>query len=408
MEAHHMRVLVLGADGFIGWATTLYLSAQGHEVCAIDDLSRRRIDGELGVQSLTPIQDIWQRLKRWEAEGGQHIEFHCLALDHYLYPYVPSAHDREFDAVVHLAEQRAAPYSMKNVDTKNYTVARNITTTHNLLSSCASADNPPHIVHINTMGRYGYGTAGREIPEGYWTVCGFDDAAGSCWDSSHVPASYEIPYPYHPGSVYHLTKCMDELMFHYYAKNDGLRISDLAQGVVWGVQTDETRRHPELINRFDYCGDFGTVLNRFLCQAAVRHPLTVHGTGGQTRAFIHIRDSLRCIDLALQSPPARGDRVRILNQMTECHRVRDLATLIAERTGAEIAYTDNPRNEADENDLMVANDSLLKMGLEPTTLADGLLDEIQEVATKYKHRVDLDKIPCRSVWTREQKPGVPK
>jgi UDP-sulfoquinovose synthase len=409
--------MILGGDGFIGHPTALYLSAQGHDIWIIDDLSRRTIDGELGVQSLTPIEDTWQRCRRWELETGRNIQFDCVNLSgersSFLLEYISR---REIDAVIHLAEQRAAPYSMKTREHKIYTVNRNVAATHNLLASCAELSEPPHVIHIGSMGVYGYGASSGEIPEGYLRVFTepprghqeylYDHLDGN-WTIDGVLPSFEILHPTRPGSVYHMTKCLDQTMFEFYARNDGLQITDLHQGIVYGTQTTETEHHPDLINRFDYCGDFGTVLNRFIVQAVCGYPLTVHGTGGQTRAFIHIRDSMRCIELALLDPPARGDRVRILNQMTECHRVRDLAKLIAERTGAEIAYTDNPRNEADENDLMVANDSLLKMGLEPTTLADGLLDEIQEVATKYKHRVDLDNIPCRSVWTREQKPGVP-
>jgi UDP-sulfoquinovose synthase len=200
---------------------------------------------------------------------------------------------------------------------------------------------------------------------------------------------------------------MDQTMFQFYAKNDGLRITDLHQGIVWGTQTDETELDTRLINRFDYCGDYGTVLNRFLVEAATGYPLTVHGSGNQTRAFIHIRDTVRCVDLALHNPPATGDRPRILNQMTECHRLIDLARMVSEMTGAEIAHTPNPRKEAAENDLMVCNDSLLNMGLEPTTLEAGLMTEIRDIAERYADRIDRSKIPCRSTWTREQEPGVP-
>ena len=191
-------------------------------------------------------------------------------------------------------------------------------------------------------------------------------------------------------------------MFQFYAKNDGLRITDLHQGVVWGTHTDQTRRHEQLINRFDYDGDYGTVLNRFLIQAAIGHPLTVHGTGGQTRAFIHIQDSVRCIELALANPPEPGARTRIFNQMTETHRVHDLARLVADLTGASVDYVPNPRKEAPENDLIVCNEQLLELGLEPTTLHEGLLEELVDVARKYAHRIDRSRIPCTSAWTREQ------
>jgi len=218
-------------------------------------------------------------------------------------------------------------------------------------------------------------------------------------DGRKVPQ--EILYPTRPGSVYHMTKSLDQILFQFYAQNDGLRITDLHQGIVWGTHTDQTRRHAQLINRFDYDGDYGTVLNRFLIQAAIDYPLTVHGTGGQTRAFIHIQDSVRCIELAIGSPPRAGDRVEIFNQMTETHRVRDLAELVAKTTGASVAYLPNPRKEAAENDLVVDNRKFLALGLEPTTLAEGLLGEVVEVARKFAHRIDRSRVPAVSAWTRD-------
>jgi UDP-sulfoquinovose synthase len=191
-------------------------------------------------------------------------------------------------------------------------------------------------------------------------------------------------------------------LFAYYNKNDLTRVTDLHQGIVWGTQTAETRLDERLINRFDYDGDYGTVLNRFLMQAAVGYPLTVHGTGGQTRAFIHLGDTVRCIQLALENPPESGDRVNVYNQMTETHRLRDLATLVSDRTGAEIDYVQNPRNEAAENDLHVRNDRFLDLGLEPTTLSDGLLEEVTEIASKYAHRCDISKIPSTSLWRPQE------
>jgi UDP-sulfoquinovose synthase len=199
-----------------------------------------------------------------------------------------------------------------------------------------------------------------------------------------------------------MTKTQDQLLFAYYNKNDRIRITDLHQGIVWGTQTAETVLDERLINRFDYDGDYGTVLNRFLMQAAVGHSLTVHGTGGQTRAFIHLQDAVRCIQLAIEHPPSPGSRVRVFNQMTEAHRILDLAKLVSRLTGAEVDYVENPRNEAPENTLMVENRQLLDLGLKPITLEEGLLREVTEIAHRYRDRCDLDKIPARSRWTKSQ------
>jgi UDP-sulfoquinovose synthase len=212
----------------------------------------------------------------------------------------------------------------------------------------------------------------------------------------------EILYPPNPGSIYHLTKTQDQLFFSYYNKNDGIRVTDLHQGIVWGTQTKETRLDERLINRFDYDGDYGTVLNRFLMQAAVNYPLTVHGSGGQTRAFIHIQDTVRCIELAIENPPAPGERVQVFNQMTETHRLIDLAEMVSRLTGAEIDHVENPRNEADANELFVENAQLLELGLEPLLLEDALLEEVTEIAGKYADRVDLSKIEARSLWRKKK------
>ena len=388
-----MRIAIFGGDGFVGWPTALHLSNQGHEVAIIDNLSRRRIDTELGVQSLTPMDSIQERLRIWKQETGKEIVFELIdiaeeyeRLKGWLETYRP-------DGVIHLAQQRAAPYSMKSDRHKVYTVNNNVNATHNLLTALVELSLDAHVVHMGTMGVYGYSTIGATIPEGYLAVDVTKD------DGEKV--EQEILYPANPGSVYHMTKCLDQLIFQYYAKNDELRITDLHQGIVWGTHTDETRIHEQLINRFDYDGDYGTVLNRFLIQAAIGYPLTVHGSGGQTRAFIHIQDSVRCIDLALNNPPARGERTRIFNQMTETHRVRDLAELVAQMVGGEIAYLPNPRKEAAENDLQVSKAGLLGLGLEPITLENGLLEELVDVARKYAHRIDSTRIPCTSAWTKD-------
>lgn len=393
-----MKVLVLGGDGFCGWPASLHLSARGDDVVIVDNFSRRRIDEELGVQSLTPIRSMVERRAVWRELSGRDIDVVELDIAQDYHGLLELLETEHPDAIIHYAEQRAAPYSMKSAKHKRYTIDNNVNATHNVLCAIVESGQDIHLVHLGTMGVYGYGTAGMAIPEGYLNVQvpNEDDVIET-----------EILYPTNPGSIYHMTKVLDQTLFAYYAKNDELRITDLHQGIIWGTNTRETNLDERLINRFDYDGDYGTVLNRFLMQAAVGYPLTVHGTGGQTRAFIHLQDMVRCIEIALDNPPNSGDRVMIFNQMTETHRVLDLANLVAELTGATVEMVPDPRKEALENDLVVRNDQFLALGLNPITLGEGLLREINETAGRYADRADYSRIPATSLWTKNQQAGIP-
>ncbi len=385
------NVIIFGGDGFCGWPTSLFLSKSGYNITIVDNLVRRKTDIELGCESLTPIKPIEKRIQIWEELTGNKINFEYIDVSDHYHRILSLFKKLKPMAVVHFAEQRAAPYSMKSPYHKRYTVNNNLNATNNILCAIEESGLDIHMVHLGTTGYYGYSSIGMKIPEGYLKVN---------INVEGKEKELEIMYPASPGSIYHMTKAQDAMMFDYYNKNDDIRITDLHQGIVWGTETEDTAFDENLINRFDYDGDYGTVLNRFLMQAAIGHPLTVHGTGGQTRAFIHIKDTVRCIKIAIENPPKNNERVKIFNQTSECLNINDLALKIQKLTKATIKYYKNPRNEDSKNDLKFVNEGFKSLGWNPIVLDKELLLEINEIAKKYSSRCDESKIICTSVWKR--------
>lgn len=369
----NVRVLVCGGDGFCGWPLTLRLANMGADCIVVDNLSRRGIDNALGFQSLVPIASLEARVATWnrlvdekatdsDVESPGKIQWRNIDIAKSAADFNTLVATFQPSVIFHLAEQRSAPHSMRSQQTREYTVTNNINTTHNILSAIVQQDRDIRLVHLGTMGVYGYGVIpDMKLKEGYVDVS-IDDKYGKA-------KSVSIPYPGNPGSIYHMTKTLDAEMFRFYQKNWGLNITDLHQGIIWGIGTKETALDAGLANRLDYDGDYGTVLNRFIMQAATGHPMTVNGTGGQTRAFIHIENAVECMCLAMKcalaAPGSPVDRVSIFNQMTQTLNVMDLAKLVKDAIGGEIKTVDNPRKELVKNDLAVCNDRFLALGLKP-------------------------------------------
>jgi UDP-sulfoquinovose synthase len=394
-----MKICVLGGDGYCGWATALYLSGKGHAVAVVDNFVRRQWDFEVGAQSLTPIQPLADRLRVWSELTGKSIE-----------QFVGDVNDYDFlagviesfqpDAVVHFAEQRSAPYSM--IDRKHavFTQVNNVVGTLNLLFALQELRPDCHLVKLGTMGEYG--TPNIDIEEGYIRI-------------EHNGRSDLLPYPKQPGSFYHLSKVHDSHNMMFACKIWGLRATDLNQGVVYGTVTDEVVLDEALINRFDYDEVFGTVLNRFCAQAAAGHPLTVYGKGGQTRGFLDIRDTVRCIEIACLNPANRGE-CRVFNQFTEQFSVLELAELVqvaARKLGipVSIEHLPAPRVESEEHYYNAKHSKLIDLGLEPHYLSDSLLDSLVNIAIQYQDRIDASLFLPQIQWRnsrnqRTRQPGV--
>lgn len=371
-----MNIAVFGGDGYCGWATALYLSKKGHSIAIIDNFARRQWDYELGVQTLTPIRPLSERLKVWQELTGNAIEL--FVGDVTDYDFVHSTLETfEPDALVHFAEQRSAPYSM--IDRKHavFTQVNNVVGTLNLLFAIRELRPDCHLIKLGTMGEYG--TPNIDIEEGYLTI-------------EHNGRRDVVPYPKQPGSFYHLSKVHDSHNIMFACKIWGLRATDLNQGVVYGTMTDEVLLDEALINRFDYDEVFGTVLNRFCAQAAIEYPLTVYGKGGQTRGFLDIRDTVRCVELACVTP-ARPGECRVFNQFTEQFSVLELAQMV--QTAArrldlrvEIDHLQDPRVESEEHYYNAKHSKLIDLGLRPHLLSESLLDSLMNIAVRYRSRID--------------------
>ena len=382
-----MRVLILGGDGYLGWPTALRFSARGHEVAVLDNFSRRRWHTEQGTDSLTPILPLEDRIEAWrEVSGGEHIR-----------PYVGPVEDGEFldevvaevrpDAVIHYGEQPSAPYSMISRKRAVETQHTNVIGTLNLLFAIRDHVPDCHLVKLGTMGEYG--TPNIDIEEGFIEI-------------EHKGRTDTLPFPKLPGSLYHCSKVHDSTNVHFACRIWGLRATDLNQGVVYGVQTEETAGDDRLATRFDYDEVFGTVLNRFCVQAVIGHPLTVYGSGGQTRGFLNIRDTLQCVELAVENPAEAGE-FRVFNQFTEQFSVGDLAELVktaGEHLGysVEIDHIENPRVELEEHYYNAAHTKLLDLGLEPTLLGEELVESIIHAIERHKDRVIASSIDPHTRW----------
>lgn len=383
-----MKVLVIGGDGYCGWATALYLSNRGYEVGILDSLVRRHWDLELCVETLTPIAPIHQRIQRWRDLTGKNIDLFVGDITNYDF-LIKALQQFQPQAIVHFGEQRSAPFSMIDREHAVLTQVNNVVGNLNLLYAMREHFPDCHLVKLGTMGEYG--TPNIDIEEGYITI-------------EHNGRKDTLPYPKQPGSFYHLSKVHDSHNIHFACRIWGLRATDLNQGVVYGVLTEETGMDEMLINRLDYDGVFGTALNRFCIQAAIGHPITVYGKGGQTRGFLDIRDTVRCIEIAIANPAAAGE-FRVFNQFTEMFSIGDLAMMVKKAGSSlglnvDINHLDNPRIEKEEHYFNAKNTSLLSLGLQPHFLSDALLDSLLNFAVKYQHRVDKNQILPKVNWRR--------
>jgi UDP-sulfoquinovose synthase len=391
-----LRLLVLGGDGYLGWPTALAFSALGHRVAVVDNFAKRGWELELGVRPLFPILTLHERVRAWREVTGREIELHVADLTDY---DLVASIMKSFrpDVVIHYGEQPSAPYSMIDVRRATYTQHNNVIGTLNVLFAIRDHSPETHLIKLGTMGEYG--TPNIDIEEGYLTV-------------THNGRTDTLPYPKLAGSIYHLSKVHDSNNLHFASRIWGLRVTDLNQGIVYGVETDETALDPRLATSFHYDEVFGTALNRFCVQAAIGHPLTVYGKGGQTRGFLNIRDTIQCVGLAVANPAEPGE-FRVFNQFTELFSVLELAERVqaaATHLGwtVSVAHTANPRKEAEDHYYNAKHVKLTELGLQPRPLSEELIDTMLARIESHRDRVDPAVLVQGVRWVPEpgQVPGV--
>lgn len=387
-----MRILILGGDGYLGWATAMHFSQRGHEVAVVDNFLRRRLHLERGTDSLTPIASLHERVRVWKEVTGKHIAMYVGDLTNW--EFVKHVFE-EFrpETIVHYGEIPSAPYSMISVHHATFTHTNNVNGTLHVLYAMRDITPDAHLVKLGTMGEYG--TPNIDIEEGYIEI-------------EHNGRKDRLPFPKQPGSMYHLTKVHDSHNIHFACRIWGTRATDLNQGVVYGIETDETAYDERLLTRFDYDESFGTALNRFCVQAVMGIPLTVYGKGGQTRGYLNIRDTMQCVELAALNPAARGE-MRVYNQFTEQFSVLTLAQTVQKAAAevgfpVEVAHYENPRVEREEHYYNAQHTALLNLGLKPHFLSDELVSTVIKRVAQFKDRVILDAIVPRIRWASGDQP----
>jgi UDP-sulfoquinovose synthase len=371
-----MKVLILGGDGYLGWPTAMHFSRRGHEVAVVDNYLRRRLCQELDVTPLCDVPSLHQRSRLWRETSGDEIPVHVFDLCDWK-PTAELFRDFQPDAVVHYAEQPSGPYSMIDQRAARLTIENNLVSTLNVAHAVRAHCPQCHVVKLGTMGEYG--TPNVDIEEGWIEI-------------EHKGRKDKFLFPRQAGSLYHTTKIMDTDLLWFYVRVWGLRVTDLMQGPVYGITTEENAEDPRLLPIFNYDAVFGTVLNRFAVQAVCGYPLTIYGKGGQIRGYLNIRDTLACVRLAVENPAAPGEH-RIFNQFTETFSVQDLAERV-ERVGKAMGLDvrreaiANPRVEADEHYYNPVHRGLVELGLEPHLLTDDVIAGLVETVQRYRDRID--------------------